>query len=220
MHVTLGEEPYSREASNKNRELVEGKIVKLEKDVSETDKYGRLLRYVWVNGLFVNAELIRLGYAQIATYPPDVKYQELFLKLQAEAREAKRGLWAGTQVVPVSPSTAPSPPQPPPLQAPPSVAPLAALSLQIVSVTSPVRPGAHATLVAKTAPGAECAITVYYKSGPSTAQGLYAKTADSSGNVSWTWMVGTRTTPGSWRIVVIASLGGQTAAQTIYFTVQ
>jgi len=73
---------------------VEGKVVRLEKDVSETDKYGRLLRYVWVGDLFVNAELVRLGYAQVATYPPDVKYQDIFLKLQREARETGRGLWA------------------------------------------------------------------------------------------------------------------------------
>lgn len=93
VHPTKGEEPYGKEASVKNKELVEGKVVKLEKDVSETDRYGRLLRYVWVRDLFVNAELVRLGYAQVVTYPPDVKYQDLFLDLQREAREAGRGLW-------------------------------------------------------------------------------------------------------------------------------
>ena len=80
-------------AAEKNRELVEGKIVRLEKDVSETDRYGRLLRYVYVDGLFVNAELVRLGYARAVSYPPDVKYQELFSQLEKEAREASRGLW-------------------------------------------------------------------------------------------------------------------------------
>jgi len=100
VHPTRGVEPYGMEASAKNKELVEGKMVELEKDVSETDKYGRLLRYVYVNGLFVNAELVRLGYAQVATYPPDVKYQDLFLQLQREAREAGRGLWAATQPTP------------------------------------------------------------------------------------------------------------------------
>jgi micrococcal nuclease len=97
VHPTRGEEPYGKEASAKNKELVEGKVVHLEKDVSETDQYGRLLRYVWVGDLMVNAELVRLGYAQVATYPPDVKYQDLFLKLQREAREAGRGLWATNQ---------------------------------------------------------------------------------------------------------------------------
>lgn len=94
VHPTRGEEPYGKAAYAKNKELVEGKVVRLEKDVSETDKYGRLLRYVWVGGLFVNAELVKLGYAQVATYPPDVKYQDIFLKLQREARETGRGLWA------------------------------------------------------------------------------------------------------------------------------
>ena len=96
VHPTRGEEPYGKEASAKNRELVNRKVVRLERDVSETDKYSRLLRYVWVGDLFVNAELVRLGYAQVVTYPPDVKYQDLFLQLQREAREAGRGLW-GTQ---------------------------------------------------------------------------------------------------------------------------
>lgn len=81
------------EATMVNASLVDDKLVWLEKDVSETDKYGRLLRYIYVGELFVNAELVRLGYAQVATYPPDVKYQDLFLQLQREAKEAGRGLW-------------------------------------------------------------------------------------------------------------------------------
>lgn len=85
---------YGKEASAKNKELVEGKAVRLEKDVSETDKYGRLLRYVYVGDTMINAELVRQGYAQSSSYPPDVKHQELFVKLQREAREAGRGLWA------------------------------------------------------------------------------------------------------------------------------
>jgi hypothetical protein len=110
----------------------------------------------------------------------------------------------------------------PPTTTPPTTTPSPTTepTLEIVSVTSPVSPGHNATLVAKTAPGANCDITVYYKSGPSTAQGLYPKTADNNGSVSWTWMVGTRTTPGSWRIVVTATLGGKTVSQTTYFTVQ
>jgi len=86
------------EAAAHNEQLVAGKTVILEKDVSETDKYGRLLRYVWVGDLMVNAELVRLGYAQVSTYPPDVKYQDLFLELQREAREAERGLWGEAPV--------------------------------------------------------------------------------------------------------------------------
>jgi micrococcal nuclease len=95
-------EYYAQEAYEKNRELVEGKTVFLEKDVSETDRYGRLLRYVYVGDLFVNAYLVQQGYAQASTYPPDVKYQEHFLELQREAREAGRGLW-GPILTPASP---------------------------------------------------------------------------------------------------------------------
>jgi len=84
---------YGPEAWAKNRELVEGKTVTLEKDVSDTDVYGRLLRYVYVNGVFVNGELVRLGCARAISYPPDTKYQERLSQLEEEAREAPRGLW-------------------------------------------------------------------------------------------------------------------------------
>ncbi len=90
---------FGKEAGQKNKELVGGKTVKLEKDVSETDRYGRLLRYVYVSSTFVNAELVKLGYAQAATFPPDVKYAELFRQLEREARENKRGLWAAAATV-------------------------------------------------------------------------------------------------------------------------
>jgi len=84
---------FGKEASAKNEELVGGKEVKLEKDVSETDKDGRLLRYVWVGDLLVNEYLVKEGYAQVSTYPPDVKYKDRFLAAQREAKENKRGLW-------------------------------------------------------------------------------------------------------------------------------
>ncbi|MBI4319966.1 MAG: thermonuclease family protein [Chloroflexi bacterium] len=87
-------EYYGKEASAKNKELVEGRTVRLEKDVSETDRYGRLLRYVYVGEAMINAELLRLGYAQASAYPPDVKYQDRFRELEREARAAGRGLWA------------------------------------------------------------------------------------------------------------------------------
>lgn len=92
-HPTRGEEPGGREASAVNRELVEGRTVRLELDVQERDRYRRLLAYVWVRDVMVNAELVRRGYAQVMTVPPNVRYQALFLKLQREAREAGRGLW-------------------------------------------------------------------------------------------------------------------------------
>jgi len=92
-HPTKGEEPGGREAAEVNRRLVEGQAVRLELDMQERDRYGRLLAYVWIGDLMINAELVRLGYAQVMTSPPNVRYQEVFLKLQREAREAGRGLW-------------------------------------------------------------------------------------------------------------------------------
>lgn len=84
---------WAEKAKEKNRELVEGKKVTLERDVSETDRYGRLLRYVYLDGTMVNAELVRMGYAYATSYPPDVKHQDLFARLEREARAGGRGLW-------------------------------------------------------------------------------------------------------------------------------
>lgn len=85
---------FGKEASDYNRQLVAGKTVTLEKDVSETDKYGRLLRYVYVDGVMINEKLVRDGYALVATYPPDVKYTQQFLAAQTDARLNRRGLWS------------------------------------------------------------------------------------------------------------------------------
>ncbi len=90
-----GVEPFGLEATEANRELVEGKSVLLEKDVRETDKYGRLLRYVYVGDLMVNEELLRRGLARVATFPPDVKYVDRFLSAQRAAQDAGLGMWGG-----------------------------------------------------------------------------------------------------------------------------
>ena len=92
-HPIKGEEPGGREAAEVNRRLVAGRHVRLELDVRTRDRYGRLLAYVWLGDTMVNAELVRRGYAQVMTVPPNVRYQDLFLKLQREARDAGRGLW-------------------------------------------------------------------------------------------------------------------------------
>jgi micrococcal nuclease len=88
---------FGKEASNENKKLVEGKKVILVKDVSETDKYGRLLRLVYLSrpegNLFINDYLVRQGFAKVVTYPPDVKYAEEFKKAEEEARNNNRGLW-------------------------------------------------------------------------------------------------------------------------------
>lgn len=86
---------YYAEAAAANEALVLNQEVILVQDVSETDQFGRLLRYVYLmDGTFVNAELVSQGYARQATFPPDVANADYFNELEQEAREAGRGLWA------------------------------------------------------------------------------------------------------------------------------
>ncbi|MFH0739018.1 MAG: thermonuclease family protein [Candidatus Omnitrophota bacterium] len=76
------------------KNLVEGKRVSLEFDVEKYDRYKRLLAYVYLkDGTFVNARIVEEGYASLMTYPPNVKYADLFLRLYQQARENRRGLW-------------------------------------------------------------------------------------------------------------------------------
>ena len=86
-------EAYGAEAWRANRLLVEGKEVRLERDVSQTDKYGRLLRYVYVDDILVNAELVKQGLAEAKAYPPDIKYQDLLEAMESAAKAAGRGIW-------------------------------------------------------------------------------------------------------------------------------
>lgn len=95
-HPTKSLECFGEQAAEKNRALVEGKLVTLEKDVSETDRYGRLLRYVYVDGVMVNELLVREGYARASSYPPDIKYQDLFSEAEYQAQQAGEGLWDKT----------------------------------------------------------------------------------------------------------------------------
>ncbi len=93
VHPKMLVQHFGKEASQANADLVGAKKVKLEFDVQKKDQYNRILAYVYVDDIFVNAWLVENGYARVATYPPNVKYQDLFLKLEKEARENNRGLW-------------------------------------------------------------------------------------------------------------------------------
>lgn len=85
---------YGKEASNYTKSRLEGKIISIEFDVQETDKYGRFLAYVYLeDGTMYNKELLEKGYAQVATYPPNVKYVEEFENIQKEARGNNIGFW-------------------------------------------------------------------------------------------------------------------------------
>jgi micrococcal nuclease len=93
-HPTKGREVYGDQAREANRSLVEGQRVRLVFDVRPRDRFGRLPAYVFVGDLFVNAQLLRDGFAEVATFPPNVRYRDSFVVLQKEARTARRGLWA------------------------------------------------------------------------------------------------------------------------------
>lgn len=121
---------FGAEATAFTRDMISraGNDVYLEKDVSETDQYDRLLRYVWLphddGNRMLNQELVAQGYVQSSTYPPDVKYQGLFVEAQRVAREEGRGLWgtcgefgvplATPTPVPRPPTATPVPPAPEP----------------------------------------------------------------------------------------------------------
>lgn len=87
-------QPFGEEARAANQALVAGREVRLVRDASERDRYGRLLRYVYVGDLFVNAELVRAGYAHAVDYPPDITFSGCFASLEREAEAAGAGLWA------------------------------------------------------------------------------------------------------------------------------
>lgn len=92
-HPNKLKECFGKEAFAKNTELVLGKYVRLEQDVSNTDKYDRLLRFVYVDEQFINLELVSQGYARAATFPPNVSKSTVFKNAERESREAVRGLW-------------------------------------------------------------------------------------------------------------------------------
>ncbi|MDP2940398.1 MAG: thermonuclease family protein [Candidatus Omnitrophota bacterium] len=92
--------PFAEDAKDFNQRLVEGKLVRLEFDLEKKDKYNRLLAYCFVGETFVNAKLLEEGLSLIYTRPPNIKYVNLFVKLQKQARENKKGFWREVKIVP------------------------------------------------------------------------------------------------------------------------
>jgi micrococcal nuclease len=84
---------YGPAASHFTTESLSGKDVRLEFDVEQLDRYGRTLAYVWVGDVLFNEELVLRGFAQVSTFPPDVKYVDRFIAAQRVARKKDRGLW-------------------------------------------------------------------------------------------------------------------------------
>jgi len=86
-------ECIGEESTAKNRELVEGKKIRMVKDVRNSDIYGRLLRYVYVDDTFINEMLVKEGFAKAVTTPPDVEHQEALNNAAADAQEQRWGIW-------------------------------------------------------------------------------------------------------------------------------
>jgi micrococcal nuclease len=102
---------FYEEARNYAISLMEGKEVKLEKDVEDKDKYDRLLRYIWVDDLFVNEEMIKAGWALAYRYPPDIKYADLFEQIEKDAKNNCLGMWKVDFNKPIPPPNTPTPPK-------------------------------------------------------------------------------------------------------------
>jgi len=94
VHPTKGQECYGHEAAARNQQLVEDKFVELQNGVEEVDQYGRFLRYVYIDGVFVNAQLVAEGYAYASSYGPERRYQQVFAQLQQYSKLNGRGLWS------------------------------------------------------------------------------------------------------------------------------
>jgi competence protein ComEC len=94
------------------------------------------------------------------------------------------------------------------------------ITINVISLTSPINAGSNASLNIQTLPGANCSITVYYKSGASQAAGLGSQVANSSGKASWSWKVGSRTSPGIWEIIVQSNLNDKSVSISIPFEVK
>lgn len=103
-------EDYFSEAKSRLEALIMGENLTLERDVSEKDMYGRLLRYVYVEDAFINLQLIAEGYAKAYPYPPDTKYRAEFADVEESAKQKSRGIWQVKEAEPITQSTpAPQP---------------------------------------------------------------------------------------------------------------
>lgn len=87
------DDPWAEAAKAANIRLVQGKRVRLEREVSETDRYGRLLRHVYVGDRWVNGALVAAGLTRVRLYAPDVQRGPELVKLQEEAQRRRRGMW-------------------------------------------------------------------------------------------------------------------------------
>jgi len=87
-------EYYYQESKEKLASLIKNKQVSLEKDETDKDRYGRLLRYVYVKDEFVNEILVKEGYAEVHVYEPDTRYEEELEQAQRIAKILEIGIWS------------------------------------------------------------------------------------------------------------------------------
>ena len=201
-------ERMGKDALAANKTLVEGKTVCLEKDVTETDKSGALLRYVYVDDLLANVELVRLGMAQVTLAPPDTKYQTLLLEAQQEAYVAGRGLWGGTPGT-GTPSSATGTPRtavgtrtPTPRVGrgthTPEGTPIAEAPQELLTLTTPTQRGAVAAVTVRTLPNVACTAAIYFPGRPDIRTVVSGK----NGICSWSWNVYSNIPAGTYLVVV------------------
>lgn len=94
VHPTKPEQPFGKEASEYTKNFIEGKEVSLEFDAQERDRYGRLLAYVYVDGIMLNQALLENGLARVAVYPPNTKYLDEFKEIEVYAKNEGLGIWS------------------------------------------------------------------------------------------------------------------------------
>lgn len=133
VHPNKPVQPFGKEASDFTKELLLDKQVKLEKDKEDRDRYGRLLRYVYVDDKSIQEQLLEKGLARLVVYPPNNKYEEKYREIQDQAKNKKMGIWSidgyvkedgfypppkkeESKKTPTTPPPAPEPSSPPPVR--------------------------------------------------------------------------------------------------------
>jgi endonuclease YncB( thermonuclease family) len=184
-------ELYSNETTHMNEDLLSLGPLSLVLDVSDKDRYDRLLRHIFAGEVFVNLEMVRLGFASTMLISPDLTCAETFLAAEAAAREANAGLWG-------LPTPTPLPP--------PSPTPAGAQEFTVLSLSSPVNTGSKASLSIQTQAGSSCHLSYTTPAGTkSQAKGLGETAAGASGVCSWSWTIGSSTRPGTGNLKVTAA---------------
>lgn len=208
-------EPFSLVAAHyAAKEMPVGKHIYIQEGKlgHRLDKYGRLLAYVFITKHdMYNEDVVKKGLARVAyIYPPNTNYLSTLKKDQAYAKAHHLGIWTipgyvtpdGYNLDAVKSKHT-------------SSKPLKTIDgIKIISETLNVAPRDKASLEIQTKSSTRGSIEVDYKSGPSHAKGLESQKADSHGDITWTWEVGSHTTPGNWPVII--SVGGKSITLTLH----